>query len=219
VVASAASASVYWDGGGVDLFGCHHDDLRGDVLLTLDPDGILARASGPDGSGPDSSGPPSTMEFTEVCPIAVRHRIRARVRLLGRLAAQPPPGSFRFVVADVVIDQDGESHQVAWQDYQQAAPDPLRAIATDHVQHLHAHHRGALDLLSRLCGRSALSGATAVVPIGLDRAGLLLRVERSRGHSDVRLGFRTSVASSAGLASELTHLITLARRHRACQLP
>ena len=45
VLAAAASASVLWDGGRVDLLGCHHDDPLGDVIVTLESTSTLVRAA------------------------------------------------------------------------------------------------------------------------------------------------------------------------------
>jgi hypothetical protein len=211
-VTAAASTTVRWDGGQADLFGSHRARPGGAVSLTLDPSGLLARAV----DEHPARALPIRMDFTEVCPITVRDRVRATVQLHGVLGQPSGPATGRLDVSSVSISQDGVRHDIDLHDYRTAAPDPLHPIAADHVQHLQAHHAEAVTLLSRLCGRAALSGAIRVVPIGLDRTGLLLRVERLREHSDVRLAFRRSVTGSASLADELTYLIIKARTHRPC---
>lgn len=228
VLAAAASASVLWDGGRVDLLGCHHDDAQGDVILTLEPASVLVGAAQAAPGGDRAV----RMELTELCAVSVNQRVLGRVTLAGRLSpaasAAPsngtPEGSLvagdravrlRMRVTSVTVDD----RVVALADYRTAEPDPLYAGAAEHLQHLTAHHPEAIDVLSRLLTREALAGATRILPIALDRYGLVLRVERVRGHQDVRLRFARRICSGAEAAAEIHRLLRHASRRRPCGGP
>jgi len=213
VLAAAASASVLWDGGRVDLLGCHHDDPLGDVILTLESTSTLVRSARAAVGGD----PAVTLQLTELCAVSARERVRARVTLGGRLSVRPDPGltdrSSRLLIrVDSVTVEDAGVHVVPVEEYHDAEPDPLHSGAAEQLQHLAAHHPEAIDLLSRLCDRRALIGVTRILPVTLDRYGIVLRVERLRDHRDVRLPFTRRVDTGAEAATELHHLLTRARR-------
>ncbi|MFI7589069.1 DUF2470 domain-containing protein [Spongisporangium articulatum] len=221
VLAAAASLSVQWEGGRVDLLGCHHDDPVGDLLLTLEPSSALAAAAQQAaGSGEDLT---VEVELTELCPVAARERVRARVSLFGRLSPVPAPGVATLQIRvhqvhlhEVGRDAAGEGTAVDVEDYRQAPVDPLQFGAADQLQHLMSHHPEAIGLLTRLCDASIMQGATRVLPIALDRFGLVLRVESARGHVDVRLTFSRCVESVAGATEEIRRLMLEAHRRRPC---
>jgi hypothetical protein len=219
VLAASASVSVLWDGGRVDLLGCHQDDARGDVILTLEASSTLVRAA----LGAPDADLPVTVELTELCPVSARHRVRARMSLRGGLRQdQADQAGRRCVrlhldVQAVGFEEYGEHRAIPVDEYRTARPDPLHTGAAEQLQHLDAHHQDAIALLSRLCGRAALTGATRVLPVALDRYGVVLRVERLRGHTDVRLGFRTPIETGAEAVREMRHLFAEAGRRRPCQ--
>jgi hypothetical protein len=227
VLAAAASVSVLWDGGRVDLLGCHHDDAQGDVILTLESTSVLTRAAGRGDRGPGGD-LTVRLQLTELCAVNAHQRVRAQVTLAGRLGVSPLPASSRSVplhlrVTGVTVHEPaadgtgaGRIEPVSVADYRAADPDPLHPGAAEHLQHLSARHPEAIDVLSRLCGTRALIGATRVVPIALDRYGMVLRIERLRGHRDVRLPFRRRIGTGAEAAEEIRHLLTLGVRRRAC---
>lgn len=128
------------------------------------------------------------------------------------------PGSVSFLVdvIDILIEDDGAHLRVSPLDYRAGGPDPLNRGAAEELQHLAAHHPDAIDLLSRLCEREALIGATRVLPIALDCYGIVLRVERRSDHRDVRLPFQNSVDNGVQAAQELSHLLNRAHRRRPC---
>lgn len=220
VLAAAASASVLWDGGRVDLLGCHHDDPLGDVILTLESTSTLVRAAR-EAVGGDLA---VTIELTELCAMNARQRVRARVTLSGRMSELRDPAraghSARLWVriTDVSVAEalPAEPHDVALADYRASEPDPLHLGAAEQLQHLAAHHADAISTLTRLCHREALIGVTQVLPIALDRYGIVLRMERMRDHRDVRLPFERRIDSGTEAAIEMRKLLERAARRRPC---
>ncbi|GAB6902810.1 DUF2470 domain-containing protein [Kineosporia succinea] len=225
VLAAAASVSVRWDGGRVDLLGCHHDDPLGDVILTLETSSTLARAAQA-ARGTSEEDIPVTVELTELCAVSVRDRVRSRVCLGGWMSLVHPvrPGraastgsvSLRVDVAEVMLEEDGRNEWVTVEDYRRGEPDPLHLGAAEQLQHLVAHHPDAIVTLSRLCEPEELLGVVRILPIALDRYGIVLRVEKLRDHTDVRLPFRRRVDSGTEAAAELRHLLAEGSRRRPC---
>jgi hypothetical protein len=223
VLATAASASVHWDGGRVDLLGCHHDDPLGDVILTLETRSTLAGAARAAPGGDLAV----LLELTELCAVSARERVRSRVSLAGWLSAAPwatdgTEGTtcLHVEVTEVAFADSphlGDRTWIGLADYRAAEPDPLHLGAADLLQHLAAHHPDAVAALSRLCDATTLQGVLRVLPVALDRYGVVLRVERLRGHKDVRLSFRQPVRCGAEAAAEMRHLLTEGSRRRPCQ--
>ena len=216
VLAAAASASVLWDGGRVDLLGCHHDDPLGDVILTLQSTSTLVRAAR-EAVGGDLA---VTIELTELCAVSTRERVRARVTLVGRMSEIDPDLSDRSArllvrITEVSVNEV-ELNPVPLIDYRSSRPDPLHAGAAEQLQHLAAHHPDAIDVLSRLCDREAMIGVTRILPIALDRYGIVLRVERLRDHRDVRLPFQRRVDTGSEAATEMRALLTRGAARRPC---
>jgi hypothetical protein len=223
VLAAAASASVLWDGGRVDLLGCHHDDPLGDVILTLESTSALVRAVR-EAVGGDLA---VTIELTELCAVSARERVRARVTLAGRMSepyvnslANPADSSASLLIriTDIRVD-DGEEHQVSLADYRAGEPDPLHLGAAEQLQHLAAHHPDAITTLSRLCDREVMIGVTRILPIALDRYGIVLRVERVRDHGDVRLPFQSRIDTGTEAATQIRQLLAQGARRRPCGKP
>jgi hypothetical protein len=138
-----------------------------------------------------------------------------------------PPGGFgepdphgaatlHVELAEVVLEENGARSWVPIDEYQSGEPDPLHLGAAEQLQHLLAHHPEAIEVLSRLCDSESLTGAIRVLPIALDRYGIVLRVERLRDHRDVRLPFRCRVGGGAEAAAEMRQLLALGQRRRPC---
>ena len=105
---------------------------------------------------------------------------------------------------------------VSLADYRGSEPDPLHLGAAEQLQHLAAHHPDAISMLSRLCDREVLIGVTQVLPIALDRYGIVLRVERLRDHRDVRLPFDRRIDTGTEAAIGMRTLLGRASRRRPC---
>ncbi|MEU6841786.1 DUF2470 domain-containing protein [Streptomyces sp. NPDC046716] len=157
-------------------------------LLLLDPadpclTAELAAAPG--------SGLAAYAEFTDIAPIAVRDRVRARLALSGRLTpAGPDTLVFRPARAALSVDDTVRTLDAAT--LGAANPDPLAAREAELLGHLDTGHADILVQLAELVRQGDLSGIDRIRPVRLDRQGLVLRLEAADGAvDDVRIGFLT----------------------------
>ncbi len=132
-------------------------------------------------------------------------------------AGNPSEPSARLLIriAEVSVDE-GEIHPVTLADYRDSEPDPLHLGAAEQLQHLCAHHPDAISTLTRLCDRTVLIGVTRVLPIALDRYGIVLRVERLRDHCDVRLPFAHRIDTGTEAGEQMRLLLAQGARRRPC---
>lgn len=153
---------------------------------------------------------PVRLHLTDIAPVGVRDRVRARVTLTGWLAperAQPEADrlvlGFEPAEALVVTAGDGTdpaTPDVAVVDLDELAaahPDPLAAQESAMLLHMADSHRDAVDALTRLVDPAVLHGVVRVHPLAMDRHGLTLRLEHPRTHRDVRLPFPAPLADAA----------------------
>lgn len=168
------------------------------------------------------------LHVTALVPVPVRHRVRARVVVSGRLA---PWDRLTLSAADaalvgpvldagdevwvldvqhVLVDAGDDLCAVALRDWARAEPDPLTTVEAAHLHHLCSRHPEALRCLAGLLDPAVLDGAGRVVPVALDSHGLVLRAERRDGHVDVRLPFSCPVASGEALRREMAGLLAAA---------
>ncbi|MFG3227968.1 DUF2470 domain-containing protein [Kitasatospora sp. NPDC048194] len=134
------------------------------------------------------------VDVTDVSPVAVRDRIRARLTLAGRLhlahlADDGLSVHLRVDVAHAVLATPYGTGALTAADLAAAAPDPLARHEAALLTHLADEHADALALLTRLLDPGLLSGHPDVRPLALDRYGLVLRLDHPHGHRDVRLVF------------------------------
>ncbi|GAA2116270.1 DUF2470 domain-containing protein [Streptomyces synnematoformans] len=153
---------------------------------------------------------PVRLHLTDVAPVGVRDRVRARVTLIGWLAPEPTEAAgdrltlgFDPAEALVVTAGDGAAPatpDVAVVDLDELAaarPDPLADQEPAMLLHMADCHRDAVDALTRLVDPAALHGVVRVHPLAMDRHGLTLRFEHPRTHRDVRLPFPAPLADAA----------------------
>ncbi|MDG9717306.1 DUF2470 domain-containing protein [Streptomyces sp. DH24] len=204
VLATAWSCAVTAEGGREELVGAHTVAGDGRVLLRVPDDSALLAAAicAPRGE------PSAVLEFADVAPVPVRHRIRARVWLAGwctleedHLAFRPTRVVLRQPSGAVVVDRD---------DFAAAAPDPLAEAEARLLTHLADCHADAVERLTRLVDRDSLHGAVRVRPLAVDRHGLTLRIERVRAHGDVRLPFHRPADDVAQLTERVHVLLSQA---------
>jgi hypothetical protein len=158
-------------------------------------------------------------ELTQLAAVPARERVRTRLTLGGWLTHDPSDLSLRLDVAEVVVEDDGGAWEVDVDDYRATAPDCLARLESEHLLHLGSHHPDAVTLLARLAGSRALQGAVRVLPLALDRYGLVLRIERVRGHLDVRLPFPSAVRRADDVGDAMRCLLALAARRPPCGQP
>ncbi|MEU6478788.1 DUF2470 domain-containing protein [Streptomyces sp. NPDC047017] len=209
VLAAAWSCAVTAQGGREEFVGAHSVADDGRVLLHLPEDSALGVSAvcAPRGELP------AVLEFTDVAPVPVRERVRARLWLAGRftpvgdhLVFQPMRVVLRRPCGTVVVDP-GE--------FAAAEPDPLATVEAGLLTHLAEAHPDAVERLCRLVGPDSLHGAARVRPLAVDRHGLTLRIERARAHGDVRLAFHTPADDVGGL-TERMHVLLAQASAAAC---
>ncbi|WP_109003682.1 DUF2470 domain-containing protein [Streptomyces rishiriensis] len=200
VLATAWSCAVTASGGREEFVGAHTVDGDGRVVLRVPGNSALLTAAicAPRGE------PSAVLEFADVAPVPVRHRVRARLRLAGWFT--PEGDRLAFRATRVVFTPPTGAVVVALDEFSQARPDPLAAAEARLLTHLADAHPDALERLTRLVPPDSLHGAVRVQPLAVDRHGLTLRVERARAHGDVRLPFHAP-ADDVGRLTERMHVL------------
>lgn len=134
------------------------------------------------------------LDVTDVAPVAVRDRVRARLTMAGRLrlahlADDGLSVHLRVDVAHAVLATPYGTGAITGADLALAEPDPLARHEAALLTHFADDHAEALDVLTWLLDPAVLVHAPEVRPLALDRYGLVLRLEHPHGHRDVRLVF------------------------------
>ncbi|MFJ8536005.1 DUF2470 domain-containing protein [Streptomyces sp. NPDC093591] len=184
VLAAAGSLTVTTHGHRIELIGLHTVDAAARLLLHNPPDGHLAAelTMAPHGELT------ALVEFTDIAPVSVRERVRARLTLGGRLGALGPK-TLVFHPARAVLTEDDGTTVVDLDELSLASPDPLATHEAEMLARLDAVHADTVAPLARLLPARERLGATGVRPLRLDRHGLVLRVETADSHHDTRLPF------------------------------
>ncbi|MBQ1088423.1 DUF2470 domain-containing protein [Streptomyces sp. B93] len=204
VLATAWSCAVAAEGVREELVGAHTVSEDGRVLLHVPEDSALLAAAlcAPRGE------PSAVLEFADVAPVPVRHRIRARLWIAGWLSVAE--GHLVFRATRVVLRQRSGAVVVDPDEFAAATPDPLATAEARLLTHLADCHGDAVERLTRLVEPGSLLGATRVQPLAVDRHGLTLRIERRRAHGDVRLPFHRPADDIAQLTERVHVLLSQA---------
>ncbi|MFC1430306.1 DUF2470 domain-containing protein [Streptacidiphilus sp. N1-3] len=165
------------------------------LLLRVPADSRLARETAM--VAREGDGLPVVLDWTDVAPLAVRDRVRSRVRLAGRLFA--PQGRGRRLqdglvellldVRQVTLDTAGASTLVDPAELLRVEADPLATVESALLIHLAEDHQDHVAALLGLIDPQLLRGVLGVSPLTLDRYGIVLRLTRRHSHQDVRLSF------------------------------
>lgn len=214
----------------IDLVQSHALLPDGTVILAVDAmsptGGLLVAARGRRGE--------VQLDVTQLVPVAVRSRVRARVRVTGTahrfdpanlescdadtvlsLLDLPPVALWTVEPVEVTVTSGDDEALVCTSAYRATCPDPLATVEATHLQHLIRHHRDAVDQLTTLINPELTAKATRVVPVAVDADGMVLRAEAPDGHLDVRLPFARRVTSSADLTAGLRDLLAKATPHQS----
>ncbi|MBV2155940.1 DUF2470 domain-containing protein [Kitasatospora sp. SUK 42] len=156
------------------------------------------------------------LDVTDVSPVAVRDRVRARLTVAGRLhlvhlADDGLSVHLRVDVAHAVLATPYGTGALTAADLALAAPDPLARQEAALLTHLADDHADALHALTRLLDPALLAGHPHVRPLALDRHGLVLRLDHPHGHRDVRLVFPEPAADADDFGHRMHDLLTAAR--------
>lgn len=209
LLAVAWSCRVTADGGREELCGAHTVADDGRVLLRAPEDGVLRAAAlcAPRGE------PSAVLEFADVAPVPVRDRIRARLWMAGWFV--PADGHLVLRPTRVVLRRPSGAVVVDLDEFAAARPDPLAAAEAGLLTHLADAHPDAVERLTRLVAPESLHAATRVRPLAVDRHGLILRIERTRTHGDVRLPFHAPADDVAQL-TERVHVLLARAAAASC---
>lgn len=218
VLARAVSLTVTTNGLRYDLVGLHSVNARGQVRLRLPADSLPAAhvACAPRGALA------ALVEFTDIAPVAVRDRVRARVTLSGWLTRSGQDAAtdvdLRLDAARVTLATQEVTVKVGLDELVLARPDPLAVDEDSLLTHLTDAHQDAVTRLTRLADPWLLHGAVRVLPLAVDRYGITLRCEYARNQRDLRLPFPAPVREASQVGEQIQLLLAAAqacprRRH------
>lgn len=211
IVAAATSLELRTPGHRADLVNRHTFDPSGRIRLDLPVNSRLATDI------TSQREVTAVVEITDVAPTPVRERVRGRGTFSGWLtpvaAGDHEDLTVEFDLAAVELSVDGATTTVDPADFAAAEPDPLAAEEAELLCHLDRHHPRTVESLCRLVAPRHRHGVRRVVPLRLDRHGLVLRLERLSGHRDIRLGFTPALRHPDELRERMA---TLVERGAAC---
>lgn len=149
---------------------------------------------------------PCTVELADPAPLPVRDRIRARVRVNGSAAFDlHTEGLLRIHPYAVELEADGRRTPIDADELAVTPADPFAEAEGTFLSHLAECHPAALDALRRRLP-AELQDAR-VVPVALDRFGIVLRAERTGSHRDVALDFAAPVGPGGDLRTSFQALL------------
>jgi hypothetical protein len=206
---------------------------NGQVLLVVPADGPFADAVAA-APGADLS---TLVMVSDPAPVPLRRSVRAQLWLSGwatpvlpavreetllAFAEVNPAGALldvggaatllRLDLAEVVLGEVGARHDIGLQDFLDARPDPLAALEADTLRHLDRDHPEFLGVLAGLLPEGLTGPADVVRPLGVDRWGFRLRIERPTGSTDVRVPFPRPLTCAGQLGPAIRHLRAAAGR-------
>ncbi|GAA2375840.1 DUF2470 domain-containing protein [Dactylosporangium salmoneum] len=201
LLAAAGSLTLHVPGRRCDLVGAHRVEA-GRILLQA-PDSVLPE--------PDCA---AALELTDVAPTPVRSRVRARATFGGWLTAAGD-GNLELELVEATLQDPayGPDREISVDPdaFAAAAPDPLAESESDLLCHLATAHPGAVDRLSRLIPPHHLHGVRRILPVRLDRYGVVLRLEFAGRARDVRLPFLAPLHRPEEAGDKMQELYARAR--------
>jgi hypothetical protein len=223
-LAVADSVVVAGRGFRASLRGGHVVTNQGRMVLVLSAGPVpCARVWGsPDGSEV------TAVHVTDVAPLAVRERVRARVTVMGR-STRPEPAALDdveiwevanvlhataalrvFLPEAVVVDHQGATTFLTADSWRDARPDVVCTHEAPLLTHLVESHADVLAGLIGLLDRDVVAAADRVVPLALDSRGIVLRAEFPTSHVDLPLWFDRPLQAPSDMRREMRSLISAA---------
>jgi len=117
----------------------------------------------------------------------------------------------RLDLAEVVLGEGRTGTDVGASEFLAALPDPLAEVEADLLQHLDRDHADFLQLLGRLVPAGMAGPGDVLRPLGIDRFGVRLRVERPVGCQDLRVPFAQPLTCPGQLGAAMGRLTCVAR--------
>src|SRR5688572_29236907 len=175
LLCTASSVDVVARGRRICLMDAHTVDADGRVVLAVPADCALAVDL--------SGGPlPASVEVTDIAPVAMRDRVRARAAFAGTLTVSGPSRTTDIPALVASLDLTGaeltERGTVVAVDpwrFARAEPDLLASRESEMLCHLVDAHADLVAWLIRLIPAERLHGVRRVHPLRLDRFGVVLR--------------------------------------------
>ncbi|MBD8506958.1 DUF2470 domain-containing protein [Hoyosella sp. G463] len=225
--ASPRAALLAIDGTAPIAASVHGIDENGIALASIDDDSpahALAWQSG-------ALGVPALLELADTAPLELREPVRSLIWLRGQLTTLDPDdvpaiaarlldarpdeslldlghttALVRIELHSVVVADSSGAESVPIDDLAAAQPDPFSEHEACWLHHLEHHHPEMLEMIIRKLPASVLRDGR-VRPLGLDRFGLRLRIERADHDKDIRIAFPAPVASARELDQALRILM------------
>jgi hypothetical protein len=179
----------------------------------------------------------AVLMVSDRAPIALRDSVRAQLWLSGWLtpvrpsderdaalafAAVRPVGDLldvgrgavllRLDLAEVALSEGQRCIEISPPDYAAARPDPLAGVEAGMLQHLDRDHPEVLSLLRSRIPAGDLGPRDVVRPLGIDRFGYRLRIERPTSSHDLRIPFLQPLTCAGQLQEATAQLLCAARR-------
>jgi len=118
-------------------------------------------------------------------------------------------GFFRLQPIDIYyVGGFGVMGWVAADDYMQASPDPLAAVAPGIIAHMNADHVDAMILLARTHAKLEATEATMT---SVDRLGFFLRLKTADGMKGARINYPREVATAHDARQVLVEMVQQGR--------
>ncbi|MFE2652804.1 DUF2470 domain-containing protein, partial [Streptomyces sp. NPDC059346] len=144
ILAVAHSMTVISDGLHTEVRRLDGTTAMGHIHLHAPDDG---------GHAPSAGRVPARLEFTDIAPVPVRDRLRARVTVTGLLAAPYGAGGERSTCMEfgqaVLEDAEGRTF-LTLEELEEAETDPIAACEAGMLTHLVDDHAELVPLLLRL---------------------------------------------------------------------
>ncbi|MFB7941432.1 DUF2470 domain-containing protein [Streptomyces sp. NPDC004779] len=202
VLARAVSLSLRTAGQEYDLIGMHAVGPDGTVILRLqDGTSPLHPAEAP------VAGQAAVLEFTDIAPTPVRSRVRARVTVVGRLAAADG-GDLRLEATHVRLGTPSGTVDVAPGELARAEADPLAVEEAGLLTHLVDAHGDTTRQLLDLAGHRVPPVVARALPYALDSRSITLRCEYPGGHCDLRLLFPAPARNATEAGERIMQLLS-----------
>ncbi|MGY1590984.1 DUF2470 domain-containing protein [Geodermatophilus sp. SYSU D00708] len=212
----------------------HTTTAAGRVLVLVPADGEVARAL------EEETDRSTVLMVSDRSPVPLRDSLRAQLWLSGWLRPVHPVDQraaslefadvrpaehlldvgreallLRLDLAEVVVREGERCAEVSPPEYAAARPDPLAGVEAAMLRHLDRDHPEALALLRGCIPAEELGPRDVVRPLGIDRFGYRLRIERPTSSRDLRIPFPRPLTCPGQLQAVTRQLLCAARAAQA----
>ncbi|MGY1690581.1 DUF2470 domain-containing protein [Geodermatophilus sp. SYSU D01105] len=214
----------------------HATTAFGQVLVLVPADGEVATAL------EEETDRSTVLMVSDRAPVPLRDSLRAQLWLSGWLTAVRPAdqrtaalafaevrpdghlldvGSgallLRLDLAEVVLREGEHCTEVSPPEFAAARPDPLVDVEEGMLRHLDRDHPEVMALLRSRIPAGELGPRDVVRPLGVDRLGYRLRIERPTSSRDLRIRFPRPLTCPGQLQAATRQLLCAARADLAAR--